>query len=425
MAYLLLGILVIGIVASIAVAFLSARTWPIYQVVLVVFVFLGAVVFFYLGARTLATHKAWRDLVRQRESELAQLESQTVPLVGGVDAQGHSVPGTIPQLQHELAMMASARGGVYYNVKANRIADGVVYVTLTPQGPPPPAPEAGMPGQPIPEQPIPEQPIPEQPIPEQPIPEQPVPGEPVPEQPVGEQPAAGEAAEKEAFAHGLDVNSVVYAFDQKPVSEGGWYLGEFKVKAASKGSPDVQLTPNLPLTEAQTKRLDAAVAGTWTLYTTMPVDDPAVFATLDDAARQGLLPADRVDEYAQLDRSLRDYQAFFHENYVQRSLLSDAISKTTTNIERTNAATGEVKNEIGYRETEKTNLTTDLERFQSEVNAIASYQKSVEGELTKVRAARREAYIENRRSALAIERDQFEDAAEIDRRSEAAASSPR
>jgi hypothetical protein len=388
MAYVLLGILVLALLASVVAAYLGTGTWPIYQVVLAVFVFLGAVVFFYLGARTLATHRAWRNLVEQRKSELAQLKSQTVPLVGGADAAGQNVPGKIPQLQHELALLTSRRGGVYYDVTAESIKDGVVQLTLAAAAPAKP-PNAG-----------------------EPAPEQPAPGEAAPAAP--EKPAA-EPNAVEPLAHGLAADTIVYAFDQKPFSEGGRYLGEFKVVAAPEGSPAVQVAPTLPLTEAQAKRLAAAVKGTWTLYTTMPPDDASVFAGMDEAARKALLPADSAAEFAKADRPLRDYQTFFHENYVQRSLLADAIAKTTGKIERTTAATEEVKKEIAYRDNEKTGLGSDLEKFRFEVKAITAYEEAVKSELARVRQELRETYIENRKAAAALQLDQFQATDEINR----------
>src|SRR5262245_23546361 len=102
MGMVLLIILVVALLASFYVAYMSAKTWPAYQAVLVAMVFLGLVTFFYLGARTLATHRAWRNLVKSREAELASLKSQTLPLVGGLSPQGQAMPGEIPRLRHEL-----------------------------------------------------------------------------------------------------------------------------------------------------------------------------------------------------------------------------------------------------------------------------------------------------------------------------------
>ena len=121
MAYVLLAILALAILASFYAAYMSAQNWPIYQVVLVAFIFLGAVAFFYLGARTLATHQAWRDLVNSRKEEVSSLESQLLPLRGGLSPQGQFVAGEIPELEHRLGMLSSVRGGVYYNVSADSI----------------------------------------------------------------------------------------------------------------------------------------------------------------------------------------------------------------------------------------------------------------------------------------------------------------
>lgn len=357
MDYVLLAILGLAILASLVAAYMSAQNWPIYQAVLVAFVFLATVAFFYLGVRTLATHKAWRDRVKRHQDELAMLESQLLPLRGGLGTQGQALEGEIPRLEHELGMITSVRGGVYYDVAADSIKDSVVQLTLkSPQ-------------------------------------------------------------------HGLVPNTVLFAFDQKPVSEGGRYLGEFKVVAAPEESPAVQISPNLPLSDAQMKQLEAAVKGTWTLYPTMSVDNPAVFAGLDEAARKGLLPAESVEEYAKADRALRDYQLFFHENYVQQSLLADSIAKLKTSIERTEAATSEAVAEAKYREAEKANLQADLAKFQFEVQAIAAYQQSLDELLPQLIEKLKATYIENRQAAGTLQREQLRAAAEIDRRSGAAAQS--
>lgn len=386
MAYVLLAILALAILASFYAAYMSAQNWPIYQVVLVAFIFLGAVAFFYLGARTLATHQAWRDLVNSRKEEVASLESQLLPLRGGLSPQGQFVAGEIPELEHRLGMLSSVRGGVYYNVSADSVKEDVVQLTLKAAAEKVPDPDA--------------------------------PGEPVPVEP-----AAAEAAEP--FAHGLVPNTVLFAFDGKPISEGGRYLGEFKVVAAPEDSPTVQIAPNLPLTDGQRKQLEAAVGGTWTLYTTMPADSAAVFAGLDDARRGTLLPPESAAEYARADRELWDYQLFFHDNYVHRSLLRDTIARTTTNIRRIEAATNEAVAEATYRDTEKGNLAADLEKFQFELAAVVKYEKSLEQLMAQVRAKLRATYLENRRAATMLTRQQFKAREEIDRRTGAAAPAAR
>lgn len=394
MAYTLLAILALAIVASLVAAYMSARTWPVYQAVLVAFVFLGLVAFFYLGARTLATHKAWRELVRNQKNELANLESQSLPLRGGFSPQGEAVQGEIPQLKHRLALLSRARGGVYENASADSLANDVVQLTLKP--PRVQVPDEDAAGEPEPDA-------------EPPAAETP-PGAAAP--PAGEQPSA-------PFVHGLVKDTALFAFDQKPVSDGGRYLGEFKVVEAAENSPVVKIAPNFPLTPEQRKRVETAVKGTWTLYTTMPADDATVFTSLDDARRQALLPPQSVQEFAKPDRALRDYQLFFRENYVQQSLLRDTIAKTTTNIERTVSATNEAMAEAKYREGEMSNLQADLEKFRLEVQAVTAYRKSLEQFLTDVRAKLKATYVANRQAATTLTRAQLDAEAEINQRTNA------
>lgn len=350
MAYALLGILVLAIFGSFFVAYMSGKTWPIYQAVLVVFIFLGTVAFFYLAARTLATHKSWRELVRQQKQELASLESQLLPLKGGLDASGNAVAGEVPTLRHKLRLETTGRGGVFYDVAADGLKDGVVQLTLK-------APE-----------------------------------------------------------HALTENSLIYAFDQKGIAEGGRFLGEFRVVSAPEKSPAIQITSTLPLTAEQAKRLEAAIKGTWTLYTTMPSDDPDVLARLDEASRTALLGAEAAKEFESRQRERRDYRLIFHENHVQRALLADSIRTTTSNIARLSAAAEEAAKEAGFRTTEKDNLQADLKGFQSELAAITAYESSLEGLLGKVRESLRATYIENRKAAAQIAEEQLRSADEINRR---------
>jgi hypothetical protein len=332
---ILLGLMVL---ASFFVAYMSAKTWPVYQVVLVVFAFFGTVVFFNMAGLTLATHRAWRTAVKQRETELANVTRQIQEIQGDGPIDPNAPPPKgIRQLKQELQRLATDRGGVFYDVAVAGVKDGVVDATLK-------SPE-----------------------------------------------------------HGLVPGTVLFVFEQSKTEEGGRYQGEFKVVAVGEGekSATVQLAPNLPLTDAQTQRLAASKAP-WTLYTTMPIDDVAVFANLDEKTRAALVPPASLNEYAAADRKLRDYELLFHENYVQRSLLADSISKVTTNIDRTTADVKEATEEIAYREREKTSLQADLEKFQYERTAIAAYQKALEQLFAQVRDSLKITFAKNKQSAAEL-----------------------
>jgi hypothetical protein len=217
---------------------------------------------------------------------------------------------------------------------------------------------------------------------------------------------------------------VLFVFDQKSVADGGRYLGEFKVVEATADNPSIKIEPNLPLTDTQLKRLETAIPGTVVLYTTMPPDNAVVFAKLAPAARQALLPPSVVEEYAKADRTLRDYHAFFHENYVQRGLLSDAIAQTKSNLQRIEAATAETNKESAFREGEKVNLQADLAKFQAEVKAIADYEASLKQLLAQVATQLKATYLENRRAAESLTRAQLQAVEEINRRDSVAVQTP-
>ncbi|HEY2894886.1 MAG TPA: hypothetical protein VGJ16_11750 [Pirellulales bacterium] len=343
------------ILASFVIAYMSARTWPIYQVVLVAFIFLGVVGFFYLGARTLATHRAWGELVRRLEQETQTAEQQTVELRGGQNAQGQSPMGSIPTLTRELEILVASRGGMLTDVTVDSVENGTASLTL------------------------------------------------------------------KSAEHGLAPNDVLFVFDQLALAEGGRYLGEFKVTKAEGDAGAIQIAPNLPLTDPQAKRL-AESKGPWTLYTLMPVDDPAAFADLDENTRQPLVPKEAAVEFANRERKLRDYELFFHENYVQRSLIQDAIDKTKSNIERMEADAKETVREGGYRQAEAEKLRADLERFQFELRTIAAYQKSLESTLAKTRQSLAAAFTASRKLAADLAGAQFRSAERINAQAAAAPS---
>ncbi len=355
MALVLEILLGVAILASFGIAYMSARTWPIYQVVLVVFLFLGLVGFFYLSARTLKTHDAWRKLVNRTKADIVRVEQETEVVRNGGEpnAEGVVEPKGIRQLQQDLQKLAMDRGGVIYGVPVDGVTDGVVQLTLA------------------------------------------------------------------SPTHGLAPGMVAFVFSEVPKEEGGRYLGEFKVTEVGDDTTKVQIAPNLPLTPEQSERL-AAATGPLTMYMTMPIDDAAKFAKLEDEVRRGLLPESSLDAFSSADRKLYDYEQFFHEHFVQASLLSDAINKLNSNIARMTAATQEAEKEGAFRQGEKDKLTTELAQFEKEKQAIAEYHESLAKTYRQVVETMKSTYVANRQMAARITAAQLRAAQEIDQRANAA-----
>ncbi len=356
MALVLEILLGVAILASFFIAYMSARTWPIYQVVLVAFLFLGTVTFFYLSARTLKTHDSWRKVVNNARAEVERLERDTKLILEGTqpDAEGVIDPKGIRQLQQDMQKLTIDRGGVLYGVPVDGVADGVVQLTLA------------------------------------------------------------------STDHGLEPGMVTFVFNEVPRAEGGRYLGEFKVTQVGDDTTKVQIAPNLPLTPEQAERL-AATTGPLTLYMTMPIDDAAVFSALDDDARGALLPETSRDEFAKPDRALHDYEQYFHEHFVQVSLLNDAINKLNSNIARMTAATAEAEKEVAFRQNEQEKLTADLAQFEKEKQAIATYRDTLAQFHRGVVEKMKTSFVANRQMAAQITASQLRAAQEIDQRTDAAA----
>jgi septal ring factor EnvC (AmiA/AmiB activator) len=148
----------------------------------------------------------------------------------------------------------------------------------------------------------------------------------------------------------------------------------------------------------------------------MPVDNVPLFAALDEPARAALLPPESVAEFGNLERKPRDYALFFRDHFVQSTLLADSIRKTTSNIERLEAAAKETLREVAFREGEKASLTADLGSFQRELSAIASYQQVLETRFAEVRQSLRATYFQNRRLAGLLTSEQLQAAGAIDAR---------
>jgi hypothetical protein len=119
--------------------------------------------------------------------------------------------------------------------------------------------------------------------------------------------------------HQLRPPMIVHLFDERPLGQGGSYLGEFVVTAVQESS--VTAVSTLPRTPEDFQRIDAARAGTWALYDIVPADDNMLWAGLSEEERRVYmpplpvqLPGEHADDFARrttdfdeaLDHFLRD-----------------------------------------------------------------------------------------------------------------------
>jgi hypothetical protein len=388
--YVILGLLL----ASIVIAFFSARTWHWGHVVVVVGICLATFGFILLAAETLRINNVYRTAIARKTAELEKVTARNNALEQGTEdpnliatlrneqepavvipEDAESIPG-LDDLDHEILLATRVRGRVWRKVAPAGVDQAGVKVTI-------PAP-AGL--------------------------------------------------DKE------NKGTVVYLFEEGPAKlpapdgtpQGKQYLGEFQVKDVA--GQQATLVPIQPLDDFELKRLTASRAP-WVIYETMPPDRPAIFAGLTEEQLQQKLPAQSVQEYIRhgkeataddddtrklgLDESgkplppedlanaakviyqrrLRDYAAEFDELSRRRVAMDVATEEVKKDIERLAVALATAKEIQASREQEVLRLRSDLKGIQKERLAIEEHLKKVQQQLARGRELLDAAL--NRNAALA------------------------
>jgi hypothetical protein len=401
------GILALLVLASLVVAYLSAKTWHWAHVLVVLGVFLSAVAFLFLASETLRINGVWRSQTNQLNKQLADTQTRIEALRTGTDdsrlmgtlaADGVQVPEEAEQipsagdLDHQLHMEIRVRGRVWRDV-----------------------------------------------------------------QPTGVNPQSGEvhATVETPKPSGIQPDTILFVFEQgEPTlpdpTQGPQYLGEFRVTGAV--DQEMTLEPVLPMDEFELQRL-AGSQGPWILYESMPVDRYTLFADKTEEELRKLLPEDSVQEYIRqgtpagpdddewhrvgydeegnqlgpydLDkavrveyrRRLRDYTTEFEELTRERVILLTDVAAVRQDNERLQAALISAKELEAFREEELRKLGIDLAGITKEREAIEAHLATVEKQLANARRLLDETLRENSRLAnqLAALQDQLK--ATIDQKS--------
>jgi hypothetical protein len=243
-------------IAFLVFLILGFKTWRVYTIILVLFNFCAAAGFFYYSVRTLQTHKRWRELVQSYQADVKDLDGQIKVLEqGATDEEGELTTAGIRQYKKWLDYTILDRGRTWTDCRLTAVVD----------------------------------------------------------------PAVGSV--KVAVPTGIDLilpldeqagtGTVLYAFQQKNIHEGGRFIGEFKVVARDIEAeiPTIDLAPMSVLTPYELERtIKANPEVLWVLYKIMPQDNHWAFTKISedgtnpldrmDADELGqLLPSDRVSEY--------------------------------------------------------------------------------------------------------------------------------
>ena len=235
----------------------------------------------------------------------------------------------------------------------------------------------------------------------------------------------GTVAVESPAPHRIMSKMLLFAFDP----EG--FLGEFQVTDAAEKS--IGLMPNMQMSERQLKRVSSS-GGNWTLYEVMPVDRHDVFAGLDKAALEKMLPADKVDEYlkdgqpaqagdpadrvvdGKYVRPLTDYGYLLHELDRQISVATDLRNAAAKDAKSLEAALADAKRQVEYRQKEIADMKQELARSQAERDLVNAQYKELASQLAVVRAEMKATYQQNKQAAKDWARIQIAAASAADSR---------
>jgi hypothetical protein len=333
----------------------------IWNKVLVGFIVVLAPIALYLSVRAMRTHRHWRAIAAQMEADLEKEIQRTAELIDGT-GEGETASLGTRQATLELHKLMVDRGRVWYNCR----------------------PLAVQPRQ---------------------------------------DPATGLSTIDVSVATSLpdpneiSTKTVLFLFEHKLTQQGGRYLGQFTVIAANE--KQLQLRPSQNLSPEQQKRLgDSQQSQTpWTLYETMPIDDPAAFAGMSEAEIAALVGSESVAKtLADPNRPLRDFEALFRDFHRQRSARLDMYAAAERDKQFMDEAAADAAQQEQFRRNEIDQSKAKLAEVTREANAVIAHRDQVRNSLASVKAAAEKLIRENGTLAGEIARIQLEATRLIDER---------
>jgi hypothetical protein len=333
------------------------------DIILVVAIFFGAGFFIFGTARVFKAHTAWRNSARDFEKAIAAEEVIKNQLIDGTtSAENEHVPG-VSELKEQLNRLAISRGEAWFGAAPGRINPDTGALTLTINAP----------------------------------------------EPHG----VTEGAELFIFTPGKEQNS--------PAA----YVGKFKVTSAPEKAKAIEIAPVLPLTQPEIQKI-SRMPGPWSAHLMMPIDDPAVLASMSEGARAAFLnplPQQIQDVYGDTKREPLDFDALFRDLYYRRMRYYEASVALGSDVTRLITAIEQAKADIAFREAEKSNLTFDKTKFQYELQQLQAYLDTLQKKLKSTKSQLAKVNAENRKLSADLTAWQLKLADEINHR-DAAATSP-
>jgi hypothetical protein len=367
----------------------------IWNKVLLGLIFVTSLVFMYMAARTLQTHKTWRESAQRQEQQLADVDEQIEEAIHATSEREVIAEMGIEQLRQGLFAILIDRGRVWNNCEPEQISEETGAVRVKTDFPD----EDNLPGR-----------------------------------------------------HGIHEKTVLHVFEEAdveaPLNEaGGRYLGEFRVTEVADGL--VGMEPSMKLGERELRRLTES-RGPWSLYEVLPYDSHKIVRKMDDDYLRRTLPETVVNEYlfdgepmtrARAEelglegrivdekgedvadgeegvyvRELRDYGILFAAFHRERTLWYDERDSAESDKQYAEAAADDAKRQVEFREEEVAEMKRELAQFRREIDAVVAHRKAVEGKLAELGQSTAELAANNRSIASQIAQVQMEAQRRIDER---------
>ncbi len=115
----------------ILLAYLGAKAWHIWHVVLVVFVFLAAAGALILTAATMRTQKVWREKYKSHMVSLEREQATNQRLIYGAPASDPNPMASMQSLRGQVGRVMVDRGRVWRNLRLAGVGQGTLTLDAT------------------------------------------------------------------------------------------------------------------------------------------------------------------------------------------------------------------------------------------------------------------------------------------------------
>ena len=239
------------------------------------------------------------------------------------------------------------------------------------------------------------------------------------------------------MSHGIAKATVLHVFETPSESGKSRYLGEFT--ATNVADKQVTLVPTSKLTGQDLDLLEKAKRP-WTLYEILPHDNHEIFASLSDAQKKTILPAETAQEYLKdgkpaeaadpkdrigkdgnYVRQLRDYGFLLNTERQKALVLRESIVLIERDNKQLAEAVDDAKKEEEASAKDVARAKEELKDREYERDAVAAYFKNLENAIADVQAAIEKLVKNNQVMAGRIAKYQLEAAERIDQRTRAMA----